>query len=116
MGKSFDFTSFKRAFEARDAANWTSCFADDAEWIEYRHHSPPRAPNVMRGKDVIGTFIERVCSQALSLKIEDEIIGDGRAAYRVIVELGEGRRIIEHVMIYFADGRIMREVDVEAWD
>jgi ketosteroid isomerase-like protein len=116
MNEIFDFPSFKRAFEAKDAANWASFYADDAEWTEYRNHSPPRAPNVMRSKDVISTFIRRVCSQPLSLRIEDEIIGDGRAAFRVIVELSGGRRIIEQIMVYFADGKITRQVDVEAWD
>ena len=116
MDNGFDFTSFKRACEERDATTWADFYTDDAEWIEYRHLSPPRAPNVMRGKDVITAFIERVCSQPLLFEIEDEIVGDGRAAFRLIVELAEGRRIIEHIMIYFADGKIARQVDVEAWD
>jgi ketosteroid isomerase-like protein len=116
MDEGFDFTSFKIALEARDAAKWARFYADDAEWIEYRHHSPPRAPNIIRGKEVISAFIERVCSQPLSFQIEDEIVGKGRAAFRLIVGLAEGRRIIEHIMIYFANGEITREVDVEAWD
>jgi len=30
--------------------------------------------------------------------------------------LGDGRRIIEHVIADVRDGRIVRHVDVEAWD
>ena len=116
MAEVFDFASFKKAVEGRHAANWISLYADDAEWIEYRHHSPPRAPNIMRGRDTIATFLERVCSQPLTLAVEDEIVGDGRAAFRLIVGLDAGRRIIEHIMIYFVEGKIVREVDVEAWD
>jgi hypothetical protein len=70
----------------------------------------------MRGRDVIGGFIQRVSSQPLKLTIEDEIVGDGRAAFRLTVDLGSRRRIIEHVMIYVRDGKIVRQIDVEAWD
>ena len=30
--------------------------------------------------------------------------------------LADGRRIIEHVIIHHAKGKITRQVDVEAWD
>jgi len=30
--------------------------------------------------------------------------------------LRDGRRIVEHVIIHYAGGRITRQVDVEAWD
>jgi SnoaL-like domain len=116
MSVEFDFTAFKSAFEAKDAEAWASFYADDAEWIEYRHHSPPRAPNVMRGRETIAAFIRRVSDQPLTLKIEDEIIGDERAAFRLIVQLPDDRRIIEHIMIYFSGSKIGREIDVEAWD
>jgi len=62
---AFDLARFKRAFTGQDVAAWTDCFADDGEWIEYRHRDPPRAP---------------------------------------------------HVIIHYANGRITRQVDVEAWD
>ena len=116
MSDTFDFAKFKNAFEAKDAAGWAGCYADDVEWIEYRHQSPPRAPNIMRGKATVSAFIEGVCVKPVSFTIEDEIIVPGRAAFRLIVELGEGRRIIEHIMLYFENGKIKREVDVEAWD
>src|SRR5690606_4101138 len=34
----------------------------------------------------------------------------------VRVMLRDGRRIVEHVIIHYAGGRITRQVDVEAWD
>ena len=50
------------------------------------------------------------------LEIGDEVIGPDRAAFRVWCTLPDGRRIIEHVIIHYADGKITRQVDVEAWD
>ena len=113
---AFDFAAFKRALETQHAAGWVSFYTADAELIEYRHASPPSAPNIMRGREMIGSFIQRVSSQPLKLTVEDEIVGDGRAAFRLTVELDNRRRIIEHIMIYFSDGESVRQIDVEAWD
>jgi ketosteroid isomerase-like protein len=115
MAPAFDFGGFKRAFEGKDASAWAACFADDGEWIEYRHHNPPRAPNRMDRRQ-LAEHIGRVASSPVTLVIEDEIVTDDRAAFRVIVTLPHGARIIEHVMLHLANGRITRQVDVEAWD
>jgi hypothetical protein len=39
-----------------------------------------------------------------------------RAAYRAWITFADDRQIIEHVILELADGRIVRQVDVEAWD
>ena len=86
------------------------------EWIEYRHANPPRAPHVMQGRREIADFLARVKASDVVLHIEDEVVGSGRSAFRVWCELRDGRRIIEQVIIYHANGKITRQVDVEAWD
>jgi ketosteroid isomerase-like protein len=113
---SFDFAAFKRAFEAKDFAAWIACYAEDAEWTEYRGHNPPRSPNVMRGREAIARFLEGVCAAPITIRLEDEVVGGDRAAFRVWVTLADGRRIVEHVIVHAADGRITRQIDVEAWD
>jgi len=113
---AFDFARFKRAFTEQDVAAWAACFADDGEWVEYRHRDPPRAPHVMKGRREIADHLALVRSSDVALEIEDEVIGLDRAAFRVWVTLRDGRRIVEHVIIHYAGGRITRQVDVEAWD
>lgn len=113
---TFDFAGFKQAFVEQDVPAWAAYYADDAQWIEYRHANPPRAPNVMQGKREIADFLERVKASNVALKIEDEVVGPARAAFRVWCALRDGRRIIEHVIVDHANGRITRQVDVEAWD
>jgi len=49
MTAAFDYDAYRAAFEAKDVARWLAFYAEDAEWVEYRHSDPPRAPNVMRG-------------------------------------------------------------------
>jgi ketosteroid isomerase-like protein len=115
--QSFDFEAFKRAFQSQDVDTWVTFYAPDAEWIEYRHTNPPRAPNRMVGQSDIRAFLGRVKASNVSITITDEILGPTRAAFCVTCTLADGvRRIIEHVIIHYSNGRITRQVDVEAWD
>jgi ketosteroid isomerase-like protein len=112
----FDFASFKRAFVSQDVARWAAFFGDDAEWIEYKHSHPPRSPRRMAGKAQIEAFLSQVKASNVVLAIEDEVIGPTRAAFRVWCTRPDGKRIVEHVILHLADGKIARQVDVEAWD
>jgi ketosteroid isomerase-like protein len=113
---TFDFAAFRNAVETRDADRWAGFYDDDAEWLEYRHSNPPRAPNVMRGRKVIDTFIRGVSSSPLGLTIEHEVLDDRRAGFTLVVTREDGRRIVENVILEHRDGRIVRQIDVEAWD
>jgi hypothetical protein len=115
-GDGFDFPAFKRAFVTQDVATWAGFFAEHGEWFEYRHANPPSSPSVIAGRDRIAQKLDRVKACNVRLEIEDELVGPGRAAFRVWVHLEGGKRILEQVFIYFDHGRITRQIDVEAWD
>ena len=115
-GSSFDFPAFKKAFTSQDIESLISFYAADAEWIEYRHTHPPRAPNRMVGQRDIKAFLEYVKSCNVTLSISGEVIGPARASFCVTCTLSDGlRRIIEHVFIHYTGNKITRQVDVEAW-
>jgi ketosteroid isomerase-like protein len=113
----FDFAAYRAAFEAKDVESWLEFYADDAEWIEYNSQAdPPGTPNVMRGSAEIRAFMEHVAALPITIALSDEVVGEERIAFVCWVDLGSGRRIIEHVIADVRDGRIVRHVDVEAWD
>jgi hypothetical protein len=112
----FDFAAFKDAFERKHLDRWLPFYADDAEWIEYRHFSPPRAPNRMIGKQQIAEFLAGVCEADLEITMADEMIAADRIAFSIDVALPDGRHIFEHVIARIEDGKVVRQVDVEAWD
>ena len=114
--EAFDFTGFKRAFVGQDVLAWVGYFAEDAQWIEYKHSHPPRSPRVMTGREEIRRFLNGVKASGVTLSVEDEIVGENRSAFRVWCTLDDGRRIVEHVIIDHSHGQITRQVDVEAWD
>ena len=102
--------------EARDAERWAAYYAPDAEWREYRHADPPRAPHVMRGRDEIGSFVRGVAAAKIELRLDNEVVDDRRAAFTLTVTRADGGRIIENVIIEHRDGLVTRQTDVEAWD
>lgn len=112
----FDFQAFKKALESLDLESWVEFYADTAEWIEYKHNFPPRSPRLMSGKKEIVNFLAGVKSSNVILKIEDEVIGQTRAACCLWVTLPDGKRIVENIIIHYSDGKITKQVDVEAWD
>jgi ketosteroid isomerase-like protein len=112
----FDYAAFRRACEAKDVAAWLPFYADDAEWVEYRQSDPPRSPHRLTGRTAIGEFLTMVAHADVVLELGAEVVGTARAAFRVTVTRGDGRRIIEHVILELRDGRIARQVEVEAWD
>jgi len=113
---AFDFAGFRAALEARDAGRWLPYYADDAEWLEYRDASPPRSPHVMRGREAIGAFLAEIAASRIELAISNEVLGDERAAFTITVRRADGRRMIENVIVDHRDGRIVRQLEVEAWD
>jgi len=112
----FDFNAYKKAYESQDIKAWVSFYAKDAEWIAYRHDAPPRSPSRVVGTQQIAAFLHRVQATKVRLSIADEVVGPTRAAFCVTCTLPSGRRVIENVIIHHCNGKIARQVDVEAWD
>jgi hypothetical protein len=70
----------------------------------------------MIGKQAIAEFLASVCPADLTITIGDEVIAGDRAAFSVTVSFPDGKRVVEHVIIQSRDGKITRQVVVEAWD
>lgn len=113
---AFDFVAFRDAFLARDVDRWLSFYAPEAEWLEYRDANPPCAPNVMCGVDEIRRFLQEVAASPIKLAIENEVVDDQRAAFKLTVTFEDGRRIIENIIVEHRNGKVVGRLDVEAWD
>lgn len=110
----FDYAAFRQAFSRNDVGAWAEFYADDAEWIEYRHNAP-RAPHRMVGKQQIADFLRAVAAENIALELSDEVLSGEWAAFRLTGTFPDGRRIIEHVIVELRGGKIASQVDVEAW-
>jgi hypothetical protein len=112
----FDLVGLRKAITTKDADAWISFYDTDAVWTEYRNADPPRAPHVMRGLEEISAFVRGVCSAPISISMSRELTGAYLAAFMLTVDVGDGRRIIENVNVEHMAGKIVTQVDVEAWD
>jgi ketosteroid isomerase-like protein len=112
----FNFQAYRLACETKDAASWIDFFADDAEWLEYRNQDPPSRPRRLSGKAEIREYVDWLAASPLARSIENELVGTDRVAFRIWTDLRAGLRVVEHVMLEIVDGKIHRQVDVEAWD
>jgi hypothetical protein len=70
----------------------------------------------MVSKGQIADFLARVCGAEFGITIADEVIGAGRVAFSVDCVFPDGKRVFEHVIARIENGKIARQVDVEAWD
>jgi hypothetical protein len=52
----------------------------------------------------------------IEISLSDEVLGRERAAFSVDVILPDGKRVLEHTIVHIEDGKIARQVDVEAWN
>ena len=70
----------------------------------------------MIGTEAIRDKMTRVAGMELEQAISDEVLGEERIAFAFLVTMPDGRHLIEHAILHLADGKIARQVDVEAWD
>ena len=112
----FDFEALRRAEEQRDLDAMLDLYADDAEMRIVNHATPPSAPQVLRGKEEIAESLRDVFSREMTHRIEQEVIGKDRVAFNVACEYPDGTRVLAAETLELREGKIVRQVEVVAWD
>ena len=70
----------------------------------------------MIGKYQIAEFLRGVCRADFAITIADEVITPYRVAFSADCAFPDGKHVFEHVIARIEDRKIVRQVDVEAWD
>ena len=115
MGE-LDFEVLRRAIEGRDAETLVGFYADDAEVLTVNRNSTPSSPQVLRGKEQIGRYLRDVCGREMTHRVEYEVLGEKRIAFQEACEYPDGVRVLGAETLEVRDGKIVRQVSVEAWD
>jgi len=50
------------------------------------------------------------------MAISNELMDDRRAAFTLTIRFDDGRRVIENIILEHRDGKVVKQIDVEAWD
>jgi ketosteroid isomerase-like protein len=111
-----DFEVLRRAEEQRDLDAMLDLYADDAEVRIVDRNTPPSSPHVLRGKEEKAEYLRDVFGREMSHSIENEVVGEGRVAFNVACEYPDGTRVLAAQNLDVRDGKIVRQVDVVAWD
>ena len=111
-----DFETLRRAIEERDAETLIGFYADDAEVHTVNKNATPSSPQVLRGKEEISDFLRDVCGRDMTHHVQNEVIGDGRIAFFEACEYPDGTRVLGAETLELHGGKIVRQVNVEAWD
>jgi len=111
-----DFEALRRAIEERDAETLVGFYADDAELRTVNRNSTPSSPQVLRGKEEIAGYLRDVFGREMTHHIEMEVVGENRIAFNEACEYPDGTRVLGAETLELRDGKIVRQVNVEAWD
>jgi hypothetical protein len=70
---------------------------------------------VLRSKELIAEHLSDVCSRDMTHRIEKEVVGRS-LAFNEACEYPDGLRVLTAAALDVRDGKIYRQVNVEAWD
>ena len=111
-----DFEALRRAIEQSDFDSLMRFYADDAELYSVNRNTTPSSPEVLRGKEAIAERFEDVCGRDMTHRVENEVVGRDRIAFNEACEYPDGLRVLCAATLDVQDGKIVRQVNVEAWD
>jgi ketosteroid isomerase-like protein len=111
-----DFEALRRAIEESDFDALIGLYADDAELRVVNKNSTPSSPLELHGKAEISEMLRDVCGRAMTHRVEDEVVGENRVAFNEACEYPDGTRVLGATTMELRDGKIARQVNVEAWD
>jgi hypothetical protein len=113
---SVSVADLKRAIETRDAPALTDFYADDALIRIIDRDHPPSRPMELRGKAQITAYYDDVCGRAMTHNIESGVADQNRLAFTQACAYPDGTRVFCSAMLDLADGKIVRQTTVQAWD
>jgi nuclear transport factor 2 (NTF2) superfamily protein len=113
---AFDFEVLRQAIENLDANRLVSLYADDAEMLTVSRYTTPSSPKVLKGKEEIAEHLRDVCGRAMTHRVENEVIGENRVAFNEAYEYPDGTRVLAAMTLDVRDGKVVHQVNVEAWD
>jgi ketosteroid isomerase-like protein len=113
---TFDFAALKRGLEERDADAQLGLYDEHAEVRLVDRVNTPRTPHVLRGRDEIREWLEDVCSRDMTHSVQTPVVADDAVAFTEACRFPDGTNVLCATVVELADGRIVRQVVVQAWD
>jgi hypothetical protein len=113
---SLTLPALSRAIEGRDAATLASFYADNAVLQIVDQQNPPSKPREIKGRDAITAYFNDICGRAMTHRVEDGVAEGNRLAFTQYCTYPDGNRVLCSATVELADGKIRRQLAVQAWD
>ncbi len=113
---TFSSGTLRRGIEERDASTLLALYAEDAELRIVDRTHPPSSPLILLGRTAIGRHLEEVSSRDMTHALTHTVVGDGSVAYVEECRYPDGSRVLCTAVLDLADGMIVRQIGVQAWD
>ncbi|UDF29046.1 UNVERIFIED_ORG: nuclear transport factor 2 family protein [Roseateles sp. XES5] len=114
--KVVDAATLKNAIETRDGRALAAFYAEDASIRIIDKQNPPSRPRELAGKTAISAFWDDVCSRDMEHKVDATVDSGNRIALTETCAYPDGTRVFCAAMIDIADGHIVRQTMIQAWD
>ena len=113
---TLDITALTHAIEKRDAAGQLAHYAPDAELTVVDAVNSPSRPKVLRGASEIGAHLTDTCDRDMTHEVRSSVADAQRIAMEVACRYPDGTQVLCLCIADVADGRIVRQHTVQAWD
>ena len=111
-----DLEALRRAQEEHDLELMVDLYAEDAVLRRIDRNNPPSSPVELRGKEQIADYWRDIFERNMTHRVEDAVAGEDRVAFNVACEYADGTKVLAAENMEVRDGKIVREVSVQAWD
>ena len=113
---ALDFEAMRHAIENLDAEALVNLYHEDAALKIVNRYTTPSSPRELRGNEEISAYLLAVCGRAMTHRIENEVVAGDRVAFNEACEYPDGTKVLAATTLDVRDGKISRQVNVEAWD
>src|SRR3954453_23241743 len=111
-----DFEALRCAEEEHVLDSMLALYAEDAQIVIVNRNTPPSSPFELHGKEQIAEHLRDVLGRDMNHQLQNEVIGEDRVAFNIACQYPDGNRVFCAGMLEVRDGKIVREVGVQAWD
>lgn len=113
---AFDVEALRHGIEDRAADALLDLYDEDAELRFVDRTSPPGNPHVLHGKQEIAAYLTDVYGRDMTHHLDRIVVQGDTAAYLESCRYADGTRVLCSSVLDLADGRIQRQIGVQAWD
>jgi len=114
--ESLSIPALRRAIETRDGATLAEFYADDAALRIIDQMHPPSDPLEIKGGKAIAAYFDDVCGRTMTHSVDFGIAEGDRLAFLQNCRYPDGKRVCCSATLELRNGKIVRQVAVQAWD